>query len=425
MRSLTALTLLLAALLMLLAPQPKPTYAATFTAPGFTDTQLLNDLGTPAAMTFAPDGRLFILDQTGTIRIYNNGQLLATPFLSLSVDDANERGLLGLAFDPNFASNNYLYIYYTALVSPRRNRISRFTANGDVVQPGSEVILTELDPLSATNHNGGTIAFGADGKLYAAVGDGGSDATEAQDLTSRFGTILRINADGTIPTDNPYYNATTGDNRAIWALGLRNPFIIDFDRVTGDLFINDVGAGSYEEINQGQAGANYGWPNTEGFAESGDTLPTNYTEPLYVYENFGAQCAITGGEFYRPQTPQFPNTYVGDYFFTDFCAGWMRRYDIETDTVFDFASNLTGSLVDIETAPDGSLYYLDIGGSLNRIAFTSDVNQDGIVSPSDAVYVVNRVGSEDSTADLDGDGDVTNADVSIVLSNLGSTVSSD
>ncbi|MGB9155899.1 MAG: PQQ-dependent sugar dehydrogenase, partial [Chthoniobacterales bacterium] len=179
-------------------------------------------------MEFAPDGRLFVCLQTGQVRVIKNGSLLATPFLSLSVDSSGERGLIGIAFDPNFTNNHYVYVYYTVPTSPIHNRVSRFTAAGDVAASGSEVVILNLDNLSgATNHNGGGLHFGSDGKLYIGVGENANGAN-AQTLSNLLGKVLRINSDGSIPTDNPFYNSASGNNRAIWALGLRNPFTFAF-----------------------------------------------------------------------------------------------------------------------------------------------------------------------------------------------------
>ena len=195
---------------------------------GFAETQLVSGLSSPTAMAFAPDGRLFVCEQGGRLRVVKNGALLPTPFVTLTVDSAGERGLLGVAFDPDFATNHYVYVYYTATSPAVHNRVSRFTANGDVAAAGSEVVLLELDNLSgATNHNGGAIHFGPDGKLYVAVGENANGAN-AQTLANLLGKMLRINADGTIPTDNPFYATASGRNRAIWALGLRNPFTFAF-----------------------------------------------------------------------------------------------------------------------------------------------------------------------------------------------------
>ena len=155
-------------------------------------------------MQFAPDGRLFVCRQSGQLRVVQNGTLLATPFLTVAVNASGERGLLGVAFDPDFATNNFVYVYYTATSPTIHNRVSRFTANGNVAVPGSEVVLLELNALSgATNHNGGAIHFGNDGKLYVAVGDNANGAN-SQTLSNLLGKILRINRDGSIPSDNPF-----------------------------------------------------------------------------------------------------------------------------------------------------------------------------------------------------------------------------
>ena len=320
-------------------------------------------------MAFAPDGRIFVCLQGGQLRVVKEGVLLTQPFLTVGVDASGERGLLGVAFDPNFASNHYVYVYYTTTSPSTHNRISRFTANGDVAVAGSEAILLELDNLSgATNHNGGALHFGPDGKLYAAVGDNANGAN-AQTLTNLLGKMLRLNADGTIPPDNPFFAQATGRNRAIWARGLRNPFTFAFQPGTGRMFINDVGQNTYEEINDGIVASNYGWPQTEG-----PTSDTNYRSPLYSYTHgSGAStgCAITGGAFYNPDTTQFPAQYVGKYFFADFCSGWIRLFDPESGGASAFASGIA-SPVDLQVTADGSLYYLarGSGGVIARISFT-------------------------------------------------------
>src|SRR5215211_4415512 len=256
-------------------------YAATLPA-NFTET-IISGIGSPTAMEIAPDGRIFVCQQGGSLRVIKNGVLLSTPFLTLNVDPNGERGLLGIAFDPNFAANNFLYVYYTVPSTPRHNRVSRFTANGDVAVPGSELAILELDNLSsATNHNGGAIHFGPDGKLYVAVGENATPQN-AQTLSNRLGKVLRINSDGRIPSDNPFFNTATGANRSIWALGLRNPFTFAFQRGTNRLFINDVGQNTWEEINDGIAGSNYGWPATEG-----ETTNPTYRSPLFAYPHSGA-----------------------------------------------------------------------------------------------------------------------------------------
>ena len=335
---------------------------------GFTEVQVGGNLsGSLTAMAFAPDGRLFVCQQGGQLRVIKNGVLLSTPFVSLTVDSSGERGLLGIAFDPNFATNHYLYGYYTVATSPIHNRVSRLTAAGNTAAPGSEIVILNLDNLSsATNHNGGAIHFGPDGKLYIGVGENANGAN-AQSLSNLLGKMLRINADGTIPPDNPFYNTATGNNRAIWALGLRNPFTFAFQPGTTRLFINDVGESTYEEINDGIAGSNYGWPITEG-----PTSNSAFRGPIYFYghgTNNVTGCAIVGAAFYNPPVPQFPSSYTGKYFFADLCNGWIRVFDPSAGTATGFATGIVNP-VDLHIGPDGALYYLarGSGGQVFRIS---------------------------------------------------------
>ena len=357
--------LLATALLVLQLVLDPPAQAATVPG-GFIDSTYVELPTDATAMQFAPDGRLFVCQQSGKLRVVQDGRLLETPFLTVTVDAAGERGLLGVAFDPAFAQNNFVYVYYTAKSPTIHNRISRFTANGNVAVPGSEVVLFELEPLStALNHNGGAIHFGNDGKLYVAVGDN-AGANQAQSLGTLFGKMLRINRDGSIPPGNPFYDRTSGRNRAIWALGLRNPFTTAFQRSTGRLLINDVGLKAYEEINPGRAGANYGWPLAEGPSSN-----PAFTNPLYAYAHDGNACAITGGAFYEPSVVAFPGWYYGQYFFADFCAGWIRRFNPETGNVAAFASALRGP-VDLKVGPGGALYYLERhAGRVGRISYAT------------------------------------------------------
>jgi glucose/arabinose dehydrogenase len=331
-----------------------------------------------------------VCQQTGELRVIKNNVVLTTPFLTLNVNSSGERGLLGVAFDPNYATNRFVYVYYTATTPTIHNRVSRFTANAaneDVALPGSEVILLDLESLGATNHNGGAIHFGPDGKLYIAVGEN-AVPTNSQSLANRLGKILRINADGTIPADNPtsfsnIAGSPSGVNRAIWAAGLRNPFTFTFQPGTGRMHINDVGQGTWEEVNVGTAGANYGWPTCEGACAT-----AGMTNPLYQYSSaVAAPCAITGGAFYNPATATFPAQFIGKYFFADFCAGWIKVFDPfsppATDAAVDFTTGIS-SPVDIQVANDGSLYYLARGSSsLFRVQFVGGVTlaiNDGTIA---------------------------------------------
>ncbi len=328
---------------------------------GFTDSLVAGGITGPTAMEFAPDGRLFVCQKAGQLRIIKNGALLPAPFMTLVVETLSERGLLGVTFDPGFSTNHFLYAYYTASAPSVHNRVSRFTANGDTVVPGSELILLDLNTLGASDHNGGAIHFGADGKLYIAAGDNTVSAN-AQSLGNLLGKISRINATGTIPTDNPFYNTASGNNRAIWALGFRNPFTFAFQPGTGRLFINDVGFATWDEINEGMAGANYGWPTCEGACS-----PANgFKNPLFQYGHTGGStnvtgCAIVGGAFYNPATNNFPLQYLGSYFFADYCNGWIRRLDPAGSNAVSLFATGIASPVDLKVGTDGCLYYLARG----------------------------------------------------------------
>lgn len=376
--------------------------------PGFTETRVATGLAQPVSMAFAPDGRSFITEKTGNVRVMTaSGQLLPTPFVQLAVDAQGERGVLGVEFDPDFATNGHVFIYYTSTDGTIHNRLSRFTAAdanpgdgiytpGNTAAPGSEFQLINFDPLSSIYHNAGNMHFGPDGKLYVAVGDNVRGVL-SQQLTNLWGKIIRINRDGTIPTDNPFYNQTTGINRAIWALGLRNAFTFAFQPGTGVMYINEVGNSAWEEINQGVAGGNYGWPQTEGAFDPGQ-FP-NFTNPIYTYANNRVCNAITGALFYNPAGggSQLPAQYVGKYFFGDLCGGhdagtangWIKTFDPVTKTVADFGANIQRP-VDFDIGPDGSLYYLSnsrpgVAGHVYRVAPAGAASDLNITVPPDDV----------------------------------------
>jgi glucose/arabinose dehydrogenase len=354
---------------------------------GFTQSQVVSGLTNPTDMEFASDGRLFVTEDAGKVRIAKSDGTLAT-FLDIStkVDSKGERGLLALTFDPSFSTNHYVYLHYTkkgTSSTPPHNRIVRVTASGDRVVAGSEKLIFRLNNQSAANQfpqfMGGAIDFGKDGKLYIATGDNDTP-DKAQKLTNLFGKMLRINKSGTIPTNNPFYSTASGNNRAIWALGLRNPFKFAIQPGTGTIFINDVGENTWEEINRGASGANFGWNLYEG----PETDP-QYVDPIFAYGHDGdpatTGCAITGGTFYNPTSPttvRFPPEYEGDYFFADFCGGWIRTFEPATGEASGFATGLERP-IDLEVNEDGNLYYLtrattDPGStaSVSKIGYTGN-----------------------------------------------------
>jgi glucose/arabinose dehydrogenase len=342
---------------------------------GFIDVVVGAGFTNASSMAIAPDGRVFVCQQNGLVRVVKNGLVLPVPFISLGVNTANERGLLGITLDPGFGTNNFVYLHYTTNAPVAGNfvqRVSRFTANGDVAAVGSEMVLVETDPFLADRELGGGLGFGADGMLYIGAGvrelggglgfgaDGmlyigaGQASSSSQTTNSLFGKILRIQPDGGIPADNPFFGQNTGKNRATWALGLRNPFVIAFQRGTGRLFINDVGGFSREEINEGFAGANYGWPTCEGNCSVPNAA---FRNPLYSFGH-GPSNAITGGVFYNPPSALYPTQYVGKYFFGDLATANIQVLDPATTNVSPFAAKLVGNLVSLQVGPDGALYYL-------------------------------------------------------------------
>ena len=353
-------------------------FGGTRTQPaGFTrDEAWVTGLTGATAFAETPDGRLFVAEQGGALRVVKNGALLATPFVSLTVDSSGERGLIGVALDPAFAVNGFAYVHHTVASGGAHNRISRFTANGDVAAPGSERVLVELPALSAaTNHNGGALHFGLDGKLYVGVGENATPS-RSQDLADPFGKLLRFNADGSIPPDNPFYASQSGVARAIWAYGLRNPFTFAVQPVTGRIHINDVGNVTWEEVNVGQAGANYGWPGSEGPGN----VTAGITGPLFTYKHsaavpagsgpggFFTGFAIAGGAFY-PDSGPFPAAYRGQYYFADFASRFVARLDLadgNDHAAYAFAT-LSDAPVDMLVGGDGALYVLTRSG-ITRIS---------------------------------------------------------
>ena len=272
-------------------------------------------LDSPSGFDIAPDGRIFVLEREGTVRIVKNGQLLAQPFVDLPSSATGDRGLLGIAFDPHFGHvNHHVYFYYTGL--DLLNHLVRFDASGDVGADGPHQIFATQSP-SQVYHVGGSLAFGPDGKLYLAVGDNGHPAN-AQDLRNPHGKILRINPDGTIPSDNPFYGQA-GKLGAIWAYGFRNPWRFQFDPATGQLYGGDVGDFSWEELNRIVAGGNYGWPLAEGNCAANCAGLIN---PIHTYPHDGESASVTGGPVYRGT--MFPAEYRGRLFFGDYAQGFLK-----------------------------------------------------------------------------------------------------
>jgi|GEM_PF-1928694 len=368
-------------------------------------------------MDFSPTGELWVLEQSGNVKLVRSDGTTHTA-IDLAVDSSGERGLLGIAFAPNYdgagPNQDFVYLYYTlgrtGPADPANNQVIRFNVTGaGTITPmlTSPQMIREFPPEDEdnnlgtdgdTNHNGGAIHFGPDGKLYVAIGDHNYDPPGAQQAThvsqrldTPFGKVLRLNADGSNPSDNPFYTGSSNDwQGSIWTLGLRNPFTFAIDPADGRVFINDVGEASWEEINAGEAGANFGWagsnaPVWEGFENDGSPPPwTNYHDPIMAYNHSNdeptpAAVNITGGVFY-PANSQFGAEFGGKYFFADAGAGFIRYFDpaepgtvAVPDTSSPFASSLTTfGPVDLKVDASGNLYYLARGGEIHRISYTGD-----------------------------------------------------
>jgi glucose/arabinose dehydrogenase len=379
---------------------------------GFSDSLVAN-VGSALALAFTPDGRLLVTTQGGTLRVIQNDALLATPALTFgdeTICTNSERGLLGVAVHPAFATNHYIYLFYSfeqpgpGDETPCVNRVSRFTLpDSNVIDPASELLLIDNMPSPNGNHNAGDLQFGKDGFLYVSIGDGGCDYAgggcagandAARDQHTLTGKVLRVTDDGNIPVSNPFQGAgtarcnvtgtTTPGNKCqeTFAWGLRNPFRMAFDpNVLGTSFrINDVGQGLWEEIDVGQAGADYGWNCREGAHVNSTTGPCSPTppgmvDPLFEYQH-GVQIpgttsptncnCISGGAF-------VPNGlwpgFDGAYLFGDCVCGGIFR--LSGTAASDFGSGL-GTVVHLAFGPFGgrqALYYTTFagGGQVRRI----------------------------------------------------------
>jgi glucose/arabinose dehydrogenase len=357
---------------------------------GFTIDAYGGSLSNGTTMAWSPDGRLFVGTLDGSVRVIKGGVLLDMPFHQATVDNPADtvRGLLGMCLDPGFASNGYVYIYFTNPSPASHNCIRRLqpSSPGGDVSDGSETAILDLENLgSDTMHNGGCIQFAVDGKLYVAVGDN-AVSEFAQSLTSRLGKILRYNADGSIPGDNPssfagISGSPMGEFRSIWAVGLRNPFRFALQPGTNRIFINDVGADTWEEIDDGAPGRNYGWV---GGDTDGARGMAPYTDPIFQYGHSGTVPmgkAITGGVFYNPSSAQFPSSYLGLYFFSDYATGFIDTLDPATGGVAEFVTGASGP-VDLQLGPDGALYYLVDKGSqgVYRVSYVARANEIGSTS---------------------------------------------
>jgi glucose/arabinose dehydrogenase len=343
-------------------------------------------LSSPVFLT-APTGdvgRLFIVEQGGLIRILNSldGTPRATPFLDVAglIVTGGEQGLLGMAFDPNYAGNGRFYIYYTNTAGDIVIARYGVSSNPDIANAGAQAILKTIAHPTNQNHNGGMLAFGPDGCLYAGIGDGGGRGDpngNAQNTNSLLGKILRLDPEtgSACGTDNPFANGTGGAPE-VWSFGLRNPWRFSFDRSTGVLYIGDVGQDQREEVdavvgpNAGQ-GVNFGWNIMEGFACFNPPSGCNssgLTPPILDYSHDAGACSVTGGYVYRGTLNPAVN---GSYFYADYCAGFVRSFQLQgggpsSQNTWPLLSP-GGQITSFGEDARGELYILTQTGGLSRI----------------------------------------------------------
>ncbi len=323
------------------------------------------------------DARLFVVEQGGRIWILRDDQFTSRPFLDIRdrVRSGGERGLLSVAFHPDYSANGLFYVDYTDREGA--TRVSRFqvTEDPDAADPSSEVTLLRI-PQPYANHNGGQLAFGPDGMLYIGMGDGGSAGDpmgHGQNTRTLLGAMLRLDVDAgspyAVPPDNPFADGVSG-RPEIWAFGLRNPWRFSFDRVGGHLYIADVGQNRVEEVNVvavGEGGLNFGWNVLEGSrCFTGECDPEGFTSPLVEYDHEEG-CSVTGGHVYRGSA--LPGV-VGHYFYSDYCQGWIRSFRFEEGAVTDnrvWDLGDAGNVVSFGEDSAGELYVLTEGGTIYRV----------------------------------------------------------
>lgn len=387
-----SLSLLTGLLLLLLVEKPA---SATILPQGFED-QLVASVPAPTALAFTPDDRMLLGSQPGTLQVYDqDGTPLATPALGITgrTCSNSERGLLGVVADPGFTTNGYIYVYYTFNRSGTCvNRVSRFTLpESNMIDAASESVLVDNIPSPLGNHNAGDLHFDNNGYLYISVGDGGTGGALARELNSLNGKILRVKIDGSVPPDNPFASSgvpckETGQAgpgqqcQEIFAWGLRNPFRFAFKPTTNEFYINDVGQNTWEEIDVGQLGADYGWNLREGPCATGSTTNCGpvpgMVNPIYAYPHSTGCEAITGGTFVPGGVW---SGYEGAYLFSDFVCGKILGI-FPDGVVREFASGLGGgSAVSLTFGPydeTQALYYTTYanGGQVHRILFTGQGN---------------------------------------------------
>ena len=325
------------------------------------------------------DGRIFVVEQGGRIRVVRNGVLQTTPFLDIStrVLSGGERGLLSVAFHPQYATNHFFYVYFTQTNGDIQ--IERFTttSNAEVADPATSKLIITAPHSTYSNHNGGLLAFGPDGMLYAGLGDGGGGGDplgNGQNFNSLLGSLLRLDVDRgdpyAIPADNPFVNQANHRGE-VWAKGLRNPWRYAFDAPTSLLYIADVGQGLHEEVDvvaTNRAGLNYGWNVMEGLScyNASTCTQTGFEQPILDYGHTGGQCSITGGYVYRGSAIPAVR---GHYFYSDYCAGFLRSFRYQNGVAVDQKDwGLTSSAVASFGVDFAGELYMISGSTILKVA---------------------------------------------------------
>lgn len=365
-----------------LAVLPLGGLAAAETLPaGFELSEVARGLDEPIALEFAPDGRLFIAERTGTLRVLDGGVISEPLFPKIDVFYENENGLLGMALDPAFARNGYVYVFATVAID--ESQILRFVDPkiSSTAATDPPAIIRDHLPTQGVFHSGGALRVGPDGKLYFGIGDN-LEPANAQNMNTLAGKIGRINLDGTTPSDNPF-KTNTGAPRAIFALGFRNPFRLCF-APDGRMFVMDVGSdgdGRREEVNLVRAGENHGWPEVEG-RQSGLLRDPRFTDPIFDYHDGGA--APVGAVYYTGDL--FPSEYRRSLFQIEYVLNRLYRYTLDGDRVVaqEIFGELDAGPLDLIQGPDGALYYTELnGGRIMRISHPRAAVVDGLAVSSD------------------------------------------
>ena len=369
---------------------------------GFSQVPVATGLNQPTAFAFK-GAQIFVTEKaSGQVRVVRpDGSLRPSPLLTVSVSSQSERGLLGIALDPDFGNNKFIYIYYTTgpgalgYTGSPKNRVSRFTFMSGTGTATDETIVVDNIPSDAGNHNGGDIQFGFDGALYVGVGDGGQFHSDAQGLSTLRGKLLRVHGDGTSPSDNPYRNEVgarrcgrpsgpppgTGPCKEIFAYGFRNPFRFSMRQANSSVIVADVGEGTWEELDTLLIGRNYGWNSVEGpcFLSSPNctpgtiSYPAQFEYPIHYYNHSGAgevgQTIIAGA--FAENGSNYPAPYAGAYFYGDYSASWVHVLTMDVNNnvtgLLDFTA--LSSPVCFRNGPDGNVYVLSLAGTLYKYVY--------------------------------------------------------